>query len=51
MAAKDEVEAGRRLIILILKRGLPALLQKLQQFEMPEGVRWLSRRAARTLGP
>jgi hypothetical protein len=27
------------------------LIEQLQSFEMPEGVSWLSRLAARTLGP
>jgi hypothetical protein len=56
MAAKDEVEAGRRLIILILKRGLPALLQKLQSalrsciialaLRLRRTVRWSTQRVA-----
>jgi hypothetical protein len=28
-----------------------ALLERLRGFRMPEGVSWLSRQAARTLGP
>lgn len=37
--------------LLLADSDPAALLQKLQQFEMAEGVSWLSRRAARTLGP
>lgn len=37
--------------LLLADSDPAALLQKLQVFEMPEGVSWLSRRAARTLGP
>lgn len=37
--------------LLLQSREIPALIRQLQQFEMPEGVSWLSRQAARTLGP
>lgn len=37
---------------LLLKAGeVPALMEQLQHFEMPAGVSWLSRKAAKTLGP
>lgn len=37
--------------LLLADADPAALLRKLQQFEMAEGASWLSRRAARTLGP
>ena len=37
--------------LLIRERDADALLEKLRDFRMPEGVSWLSRKAARTLGP
>lgn len=37
--------------LLIDEREPEVLLQKLRAFRMPEGVSWLSRKAARTLGP
>lgn len=37
--------------LLITDTNATSLLQKLQQFEMQPGVSWLSRQAARTLGP
>ena len=37
---------------LLIHQSEPAsLIKTLQQFQMPEGVSWLSRQAARTLGP
>ena len=37
---------------LLINQSEPAsLIKTLQQFQMPEGVSWLSRQAARTLGP
>ena len=30
---------------------LDAVIDKLREFRMPEGLSWLSRKAARTLGP
>ncbi len=37
---------------LLLNEGqVSALIEQLQCFEMPEGVSWLSRQAAKTLGP
>lgn len=37
--------------LLLNERQVPALIEQLQRFDMPEGVSWLSRQAARTLGP
>lgn len=37
--------------LLLNASEVPALMEQLQRFEMPEGVSWLSRKAAKTLGP
>jgi predicted Rossmann-fold nucleotide-binding protein len=37
--------------LLINESEPSALLERLREFRMPEGVSWLSRQAARTLGP
>lgn len=37
--------------LLLNEAQVPALIEQLQRFEMPEGVSWLSRQAAKTLGP
>ena len=37
--------------LLINESDPSALLERLREFRMPEGVSWLSRQAARTLGP
>jgi len=37
--------------LLINENEPSALLERLRGFRMPEGVSWLSRQAARTLGP
>jgi hypothetical protein len=37
--------------LLLNETDASALIDQLQSFEMPEGVNWLSRQAARTLGP
>ncbi|CAM8645153.1 COG1611 Predicted Rossmann fold nucleotide-binding protein [Oxalobacteraceae bacterium] len=37
--------------LLFSETDASALIEQLQSFEMPEGVSWLSRQAARTLGP
>jgi predicted Rossmann-fold nucleotide-binding protein len=37
--------------LLLNEDRVPSLLEQLQCFEMPEGVSWLSRQAAKTLGP
>ena len=37
--------------LLFNETDASALIEQLQSFEMPEGVSWLSRQAARTLGP
>ncbi len=37
--------------LLLNAREIPALIEQLQHFDMPAGVSWLSRQAARTLGP
>jgi uncharacterized protein (TIGR00730 family) len=37
--------------LLLNETDASALIDQLQSFEMPEGVSWLSRQAARTLGP
>ena len=37
--------------LLFNETDASALIERLQSFEMPEGVSWLSRQAARTLGP
>ena len=37
--------------LLINENNPSKLLTRLREFRMPEGVSWLSRQAARTLGP
>jgi predicted Rossmann-fold nucleotide-binding protein len=37
--------------LLFNENDASVLIEQLQSFEMPEGVSWLSRLAARTLGP
>lgn len=37
--------------LLLNESAVSALMAQLQDFEMPEGVSWLSRKAAKTLGP
>ena len=37
--------------LLLNEVQVSALIERLQCFEMPEGVSWLSRQAAKTLGP
>ena len=37
--------------LLLNEDRVPSLIEQLQCFEMPEGVSWLSRQAAKTLGP
>ena len=37
--------------LLLNDAQVSALIEQLQSFEMPEGVSWLSRQAAKTLGP
>lgn len=37
--------------LLLNGSEIPTLIRQLQEFEMPAGVSWLSRQAARTLGP
>ncbi len=37
--------------LLFNEHDASALIEQLQSFEMPEGVSWLSRQAAKTLGP